>query len=224
MTGDRPGGVEHYEAALAAYREAGDPVGMLLMEHRALINREVGDLGERRRGLETQLDRSRELGLASAEVQILSSLAGIERRQGDANGAIELLRTAATKAESIGFTWTERGIREFLARVHLEAGNVDEARVEGLRALELARTTGDRLGAAWSLTFFTMLAAQTGDLERAGLLWGALEAEHERKPLGVWVEDRVDAEATLPLTDPEFVRGRERGRRLSFEEALDGTD
>jgi hypothetical protein len=194
---------------------------MLLMEHRALINREVGDLDERRRGLETQLARSRELGLSSAEVQILSSLAGVERRQGDADGAIERLRTAAAKAESIGFAWTERGIREFLARIQLEEGHVDEARVEGLRALELARTTGDRLGAAWSLTFFTLLSARTGDLERAGLLWGALEAEHERKPLGVWVEDRAEAEATLPLTDPEFIRGRERGRRLSFEEALD---
>jgi predicted ATPase len=36
FAGDRLGGVEHYEAARAAYREAGDEIGTLLMEHRQL--------------------------------------------------------------------------------------------------------------------------------------------------------------------------------------------
>jgi predicted ATPase/class 3 adenylate cyclase len=221
FAGDRPGGVAHYDAALAAYREAGDEVGTLLMEHRAFINREVGDLDERRKGLEELLARSRALGMPSAEVQALSALAGVMRRQGDIDGAVALLRTAAAKAESIGFAWTERSARESLARIHLEAGQLAAGREEGLRALELARRTGDRLGAAWSLTFFAQLAVRTGELERAGVLWGAVEAEHERKLLGLWAEDRSEVEAGLPLDDPGFARGRARGRTLPFEDALD---
>ena len=50
---------------------------------------------------------------------------------------------------------------------------------------------------------------------------GRAEAEAERKPLGIWAEDRAEAEEALPLDDPHFVRGCERGRRLAFDEALD---
>jgi predicted ATPase/class 3 adenylate cyclase len=221
MAGDRSGGVEHYGAALAAYRESGDEIGALLMEHRLFVNSEVGDLRARKGALEALLARARAVGLATLEVQILGSLAGVVRRQRDVDAAVELLRTALAKAESIGFAWTERGIRESLARAYLDDGHIDEAREQGTRALELARRTGDRLGAAWSLTFFTILAARAGEPRRAGVLWGALEAEAERKPLGIWAEDRGEAEAALPLDDPEFERGRERGRGLPFEEAME---
>jgi predicted ATPase/class 3 adenylate cyclase len=221
MAGDRAGGVEQYEAALVGYREAGNEVGVLLAEYRAFINREVGDLDERRAGLEALLARSRELELPSAEVQLLSSLAGVESRQGDADRAVELFRAAAAKSEAIGFTWAERNIRQSLARALLDAGDIAAARDEGHRALELVRRTGDRLGAAWALTFFALLGSRTAAPELAGVLWGAVEAEHDRKTLGIWAEHRDALEEELPLDDPDFVAGRERGRLLSFDDALE---
>jgi tetratricopeptide (TPR) repeat protein len=221
MAGDRAGGVEDYEAAIAAYRDAGDGLGILVMDHRALINREVRDLQERRRRLQVLLARYRELGLATGEVQVLGSLAGIERRRGETERAAELVEEAIDRAESIGFTWFERSLRGLLAQLHLEEGRIDEAREQGLRALELALVAGDRQGAAYAVTFFALLAARLGRHEDAGVLWGALEAEAERGPLGMWAaESRGVAEASLPLDDADFARGRERGRRLSFDEAL----
>jgi tetratricopeptide (TPR) repeat protein len=222
MSGDRPGGVADYEAAVAGFRAAGNDVGALAAEHRALINREVGDLDERRRGLEGLLERFRALGLGTGEVQVLGSLAGIEARLGGKERAAELLEEAVERAASIGFVWVERAQRDALARLYLEYGRVDDARDQGLRALELATRAGDRLGTVYALTFFALFEARRGDNDEAGALWGALEAEAGRGPLGIWAaEERARVEASLPLDDADFARGRERGALMSLDEAVD---
>jgi tetratricopeptide (TPR) repeat protein len=222
MSGDRRGGVADYEAAMAGYRAAGNEVGALAAEHRALINSEVGDLDERRRRLEGLLERFRALGLGTGEVQVLGSLAGVEARLGGTERAAELLEEAADRAASIGFVWVERGQRDSLARLYLEYGRFGDARDQGLRALELATRAGDRLGTVYALTFFALLAARRDHNDEAGELWGALEAEAGRGPLGIWAaEERARVEASLPLADADFTRGRERGARLSLDEAVD---
>ena len=54
------------------------------------------------------------------------------------------------------------------------------------------------------------------------MLWGAIEAEADRKPIGLWsTEGRAEAEESLPLGDADFARGRERGRSLSLDDAVE---
>jgi hypothetical protein len=63
-------------------------------------------------------------------------------------------------------------------------------------------------------------ATATGQLERAGCLWGALEAEVERAPVGYWEADRDELARRVVRDDPTFERGREEGRRLSLDQAV----
>lgn len=221
MSGDRAGGVADYETAIAHHRESGNEAAAAAVEYRALADREVGDLEERRRRLEELLERFRALGLSTGEVQALGTLALVEARQGDTERAAALLEEAADRAAEVGFGWIEQAQRAWLADLRLEQGRLDTAREQGLRALELAERAGNRIGVVSALAFFARLAAQTGLEERAGVLWGALEAESERRPFGIWeTEARGRVEETLPLDDADFARGREHGRRLSLEDAV----
>jgi len=61
-----------------------------------------------------------------------------------------------------------------------------------------------------------------GRLELAGQIWGAIEAEERRAPLGQWDQHRGEyAEPLLARATPEFERGREQGRRLSLAAAIE---
>ena len=68
--------------------------------------------------------------------------------------------------------------------------------------------------------FFVAFAR--GDRVHAGLLWGAIEAEEERAPLGQWALER-DRYLTrvLAADDADVTRARDRGRALSLEAALE---
>ena len=56
---------------------------------------------------------------------------------------------------------------------------------------------------------------------RAGLLWGALEAEAERAPLGQWeIEKEEYANGVLVAHGAEFDRAYAQGRALSLEAAV----
>ena len=220
--GDRSGGADDYDAALAEFRAIGDEVGSLLVEHHALTTREGVDIDERRRGLETLRERFLALGFLGGEMLALGSLSGIERRLGNTDREAELLEQTVDRAAAIGFTWAERQYRERLALLDLERSHMDSAHAQGVRALGLAKLAGDRLGIVYGLTLFTKLAAAAGDNDTAGVLWGAVEVEAERGPLGLWTsEERPGVESSLPSDDADFVRGRERGRRLSLDEAIE---
>jgi hypothetical protein len=67
-----------------------------------------------------------------------------------------------------------------------------------------------------------LTAAERGDVERAGRLWGAVEAEESRGPVGAWVRERARYEQRLRADDdPALERARGVGRALSIEEAVD---
>jgi hypothetical protein len=65
------------------------------------------------------------------------------------------------------------------------------------------------------------LARDTGQIERAGVLWGAVEAGEAARPGIVWAIDRVPWEAAVVAgTDREFDSARERGHALALDEAV----
>ena len=75
-----------------------------------------------------------------------------------------------------------------------------------------------------SLAILARAAAEQGDQQRAGRLWGALEREAERGPIGQWEAqgegDQYTA-AVLARTGAEFERARQEGRRLALDAAVE---
>jgi len=65
------------------------------------------------------------------------------------------------------------------------------------------------------------VAAQRGQLERAGCLWGAIEDEDAGAPLGGWRRHRQTCEALIrEASGPQFERARAESRALPLDDAV----
>jgi hypothetical protein len=77
------------------------------------------------------------------------------------------------------------------------------------------------LSIVFALARLARIAAEKGQDERAGRLWGAVEAEEEGGALGAWYDQRERfAPAILAHAGPEFERARAEGRLLALETAV----
>lgn len=139
---------------------------------------------------------------------------------GDVSGAVDLTRRSAEMAHQEGWAWWESGQRHELLMLGLRSGDLDGAEHEGLVALEMERTQENRLWALYTLAGLAQVALARGDLERAGLLWGAAEREAESLPR--WPDERARRIGTLVEEEREaVVAARERGRELDLWEAAE---
>ena len=108
-----------------------------------------------------------------------------------------------------------------LSEVSLELGHIDDANQQAKTGLELSAQIGDRYANVHLLAALAHIATKRGQPHRAGRLWGAIEAEETRSPIGAWEQDR-DTYATAILAQPslEFEHGRSEGRLLSLDDAI----
>ena len=122
-------------------------------------------------------------------------------------------------AKAQGWTWWESGQRHELLMLALQRGDLAEAEREGHVALEMERTQENRLWALYTLAGLAQVALAQGDLERAGLLWGAADAEAQ--PLPRWADERERrAGALVEETREPFPGAYERGRTLDLWDAV----
>jgi tetratricopeptide (TPR) repeat protein len=209
-----------YGESLALFRELGDERGIAQLTER-LAN------SASRRG---ELERAQELALESLErshgrfpfieIPAYTLLGRVRVMDGDVEGGTELIRRAEAMAADLGWDWWRAGCLARLADLALDRGDVDEAERDGREALRLIRVDENRAVALLPLTVLARVALEQGELRRAGLLWGAVEAEGEQAP-DQWWRGR-SYEPTRSLLDehePEFVAGVEDGRRLDLWEA-----
>lgn len=81
---------------------------------------------------------------------------------------------------------------------------------------------GDRQYKVYGLAILAWVEAVRRKTARAGRLWGAVEAEESRGPLGQWEAERERyANLVHEHADPDFEQAREAGRRLTLEQAVD---
>jgi predicted ATPase/class 3 adenylate cyclase len=204
--------------SLELYKQLGDEQGIAMLEHMLAV-------GAWRR---QDWDRMRELtehGLALARDRVpFLEITGywlsgqLALNDGDVEGAVDLTRRSAEMAHAAGWAWWESGQRHELLMLALRSGDLDEAEREGLVALEMEREQENRLWALYTLAGLAQVALARGDLERAGLLWGAAEVEGERVPR--WADERARRIGILIEEDRESVIGaRERGRALDLWDA-----
>jgi tetratricopeptide (TPR) repeat protein len=208
--------------SLALFRSLGDKEGTAVLLHRIGISTmRFGDHQEVRELLDESLRLFREVGSVSGESELLGAFAYLLEQEGDLAAALELFSRAAEMAAEAGFIWWEIGMLQGLCECSIRLGRVEEAEPVARKELTLAAKIGDRQASFFGLVHAAWIAAQRGEDDRAGLLWGALEAEAGRAPIGQWEKERDEYVELILRETPEFTRAREEGRRLSFERAVE---
>ncbi|MDQ2983001.1 MAG: adenylate/guanylate cyclase domain-containing protein [Actinomycetota bacterium] len=222
ITGQFDRGTELSEESLEEFRELGDELGIGHMLHRIANEAlRVGDYARARALTAESGEISRRHGSKMGDALNASNLARVEWAEGNRELALELIRRSAAGAAEVGFIWWQVGSLYVLVEWSFELGNADDSVRYGREALELAHEIGDRLHRIYLLALLARAAAEAGDTERAGLIWGVVEAEERRGPIGQWEDERASyAEPVLASAGPGFEAAAKRGRQLSLDEAV----
>jgi predicted ATPase len=223
IVGDFEEGNRLHEESLALFRRLGDRRGEALVLIRSAVEAgRIGDLERARALCEESLEYFRSLGSVKGEAEALLILSYVPLKEGRFEESFELADQAAVLARQVGWRWWESAALGTAAECALGLGRTDEGRERAVRALSINREIGSRQWTLFSLAVLAWAAAQVGDAERAGRLWGAIEAEAERGRIGQWEEGERDEYAAhlLPVAGPEFDRGIAAGRALPLAGAV----
>ena len=202
------------------YRQLGDDRGVALVEQMLAVSAWRLQDWDRMRELtehSLELSRGRFRFIETSNYWLLGQLALLD---GDLERAIELTRRGTEMAHDAAWAWWESGQRHELLMLNIRRGDLDEAEREGLVALEMERTQENRLWALYTLAGLAQVALARGDLERAGLLWGAAEKEGEALPR--WAAERERrGGALVEERRAPFGAARERGHALDLWDAVE---
>jgi predicted ATPase/class 3 adenylate cyclase len=217
LIGDLEAAEELYNRSLSEFRELGYEPG-------------VADLLSRLANLESWNGRPEAcLALLAETEEVLArtdsprtkatvpgTRAWAERLLGNLETAFELYLESATRAREIGFTWWEGVMTGNAADTAALLGR-DDVTPLARDALRILHSIGDRQNTIYGLADFAKYEATAGDLDRAGVLWGAIEAEERRAPVGAWEQVKHEVADVLPPLPPDALR---RGRALTLDEAV----
>jgi predicted ATPase/class 3 adenylate cyclase len=223
ITGEFERGTHLYDQSLAEYRALGDERGAAHVLHRLANSALVDEDLDRARALtEESLELHRRFGSRKGEGLALGTLGDIEWRSGnDRARALELAEQSAAIAGDVGYLWWQAAMLYNLCEWSLELDRADDAERFARESLALAQRIADRMLTVYLLALLARIAAAEGDAERAGLLWGAIEAEEQRGTVGQWEAEReAYAAPVLAAAGREFERGRTIGRGLRLNEAV----
>jgi predicted ATPase/class 3 adenylate cyclase len=224
ILGDADEGTWFWERSLAEYRGLGDERGIGIVLQR-LANQDalqIADPQQARKLVEESLALHRKIGFTKGEAVSLGVLADLAQQAGDPNEVLPLLERSAALAEESGFVWWLAATRLRIAELQVQLGHVPSAEARIRQALPLITRMGNRQWTVYAFALLARSAAQTGRSERAGRLWGAIEAEETRAPIGGWEAERDKyAAPVLAYGGTEFERGRHEGRNLSLSEAVE---
>jgi hypothetical protein len=124
-------------------------------------------------------------------------------------------------AREAGVPWWESGALAELAILSLNVGLLEEGEAHARDSLAIADEIHDRPGRIFGVGILARVAAEKGQTERAGRLWGAIEDEQAGAPLGGWRRHRETCEDRIRgLVGPEFEAARAEGRALTIAEAV----
>ena len=203
---------ELWERALEIARSIGDDQQEAILLHR-LASRaaRLRDWPTVRSLAEASLDGHRRVGSAKGEAQALTSLAEVATADGDLEGALALLRESHDLCDRVGFRWWQAGTLARIGALSLRLGRLDDAEASSRQALSMSNAMRDRSAIVYELGLLAEIAARSGDAKRAGMLWGAVDAEAERAPIGFWLHGG-NRDRAHPDRRRSRLCGRSRGR------------
>jgi ATP/maltotriose-dependent transcriptional regulator MalT len=153
------------------------------------------------------------------ESDAVGALSGVAFYEGDFAESYRLARQYLESVRAIRVEWTIVIALTNLAELEVKHGNIEEAEPHLSEALELASRMEDRQNTIFVLATLALAARARGDEERAGWLWGAIDAESARAPIGRW-DTQYREEYERQVRDgvgADFARGMEAGRGTTME-------
>jgi predicted ATPase/DNA-binding SARP family transcriptional activator len=223
LAGDLELAEQAIHESLDAFRAIGDELGVgHLLNRLGMSALNLGEPARARAPLEESLEIFRRHGFRKGELQAIGSLGYLAQMQGDADQAVTLLEQSAAMAAQEGFTWWQAITLGNLAELALARSRPEEAARRARQALGLSQRIGDRQLSVYALAYLARVAAEDGDAHRAGRLWGAVEAEEARRPLGAWEGEREQyAARVLAHADAHLEQGLREGRELPLQAAIE---
>jgi predicted ATPase/class 3 adenylate cyclase len=213
---------EVWEQSLSLFEQLADEHGRAVLLHRLGISAMIrGDLGLARGRVAESHEIHERTGDVWGQAQTIGTLGAITRDEGDDERAFQLIEQSAALALESGVQWWQGGMLAELAALSLKADRVEAGELDARESLRIADELRDRSGRVFGVGLLARVAAERGEHERAGRLWGAIEDEDAHAPLGGWGRHReACAERIREASGPEFERGRAEGRDLSLDDAV----
>jgi predicted ATPase/class 3 adenylate cyclase len=222
ISGEADRAMRLWEESFVLFEQVGDVLGRAVLLHRLGVSAlQRGELHRARELTEASDELYVQSGEAWGRVLTVGVLGAIARDEGDKERAFELMAESADLAHEFRVLWWEAGLLAELAALSLNAGRVDDAERHARESLALADELHDRSGRLFGVGLLACVAAEHGDNERAGVLWGSIEEADAVAPLGGWRAHRRECEAQIGrAASPEFERGRATGRELTLDAAV----
>jgi tetratricopeptide (TPR) repeat protein len=223
ILGDQEAAAALYEESLDLFDELGEEHGRAVLLHRfGILAMQRQDLAKARELVEESHAIHERFDDAWGLAQTVGTLGALQRDAGNGQRAYELVAESAERARGVGQLWWMAGMLMELAALSLEAGRLDDAEAKARESLELANRMRDYGGRVFGVGVLASLAAERGDLRRAGQLWGAIEDDRVGAPLGGWLRHRGACEARIVEHEgAELDTLLDLGRGLSLDDAVD---
>ncbi|MCY7301503.1 MAG: hypothetical protein LH654_00365 [Thermoleophilia bacterium] len=211
-----------FEQSLTCFEQLGDEHGRAVLLHRLGITAILrGDLERADELVRTSDQIHARTGDVWGRAQTVGTLGAIARDRDDERGAFELIEQSAEMSRQAGVAWWRAGMLAELAQLLLNDGRADEGEASARESLAIADELRDRSGRIFGVGLLARAAAERGDCEKAGRLWGAIEHEDAHAPLGGWRRHRDLCEERIRKAGgPAFDRGYALGRKMRLEEAV----
>ena len=136
-------------------------------------------------------------------------------RAGDLGASEAYLLRSRALASSVGWGWWEAMGLTLLLDLAFRRGELEAAEQHGRAALTIYAAEESRVWAVNALCGVAQVTLARGDLERAGVLWGAASAEGESVP-GWDARVATWGSALASESRPKFLAAADRGRELDF--------
>src|SRR5919106_2473062 len=210
ISGDFEGAEPLWEQSLALFDQLGDEHGRAVLLHRLSANASVrGDLERARRLLEEShaihARKTEPLTRAFRLGETTGALGAVARDAGDDERAYALISESLSAARQSGVEWWEGKMLAELAALFLRAGRVEDAEAHARESLGIADRLRDSPGCVFGVGLLACVAAEQGESERAGRLWGAIEDKVAAAPGGGWQRHREACAARVgKAAGPEF--------------------
>lgn len=205
-----------YEESLRLFTEIDDRRGMASVRTRLAYRAAgTGDLALARR-LVDESQRDAEGSWPLIEAQNTALLGQIAREEDKLDEAEDLLQRGRELASVLQWAWWEANMCILLLDLALRRGDVDEAERQGRQALAIDVEQEHAISAMHAVAGLARTALARDELERAGVLWGAVSERGK----GIWGLvahpwfDALDVEMR-----PSFAAAFERGRELDLWDA-----